>query len=236
MSTQLPVKWHGGHMLVEPFPGAGVWALLDTGAGHTASHRKGDGYLGSTLSDIEALAGTRIDLLVGLDAFRSQPVLLTREFVEFGAARPDGVLVPARRGSTVMQLSVSREGMADTECWGFFDSGAEFSYIDPSLIEPSSCCGIVEDFFPPIGKYQAMQFVSRARLGSSSVTLRPIVPIATKVGVTSAQRQLLIGSELIRQGDLWIDLSSDHFIWRARNGVVLRRDSREQRTETAVLV
>jgi hypothetical protein len=213
MSRQLPVHWHGGHMLVDPIPGSGLRALIDTGAGHTASHRKGDGYLGTELSDIEDLAGTRIDLLIGLDAFRV-PVMLTRDYVEFNAARPQGVQMPTSGPVPEFQVQLC---YADTPLrnyigWAYFDSGAEKSYIAPGF--GGRYLRMTNDFFPPVGKYQAMQFTNLVEIAGRKIPIEPVVPLHRGVNVTTWRRPLLLGSELLLWGDLWIDLPHQQVIFR----------------------
>jgi hypothetical protein len=210
-------------MLIDPVPGSGLRALVDTGAPATVTHRAGDGYAGATLEDIEWMAGFEFDLLLGLDAFR-RPVLLTREFVEFDAGQPDGDRLVSFRGGPefVVDVMTPDERLLRRMTRAYFDSGAKHSYVRPGL-PGSRHIGTAHDFHPAVGHYPAMQFTTLVEVGVHQVPIEPIVPILDNVrsrffpAVTDSRRGLLLGSELLLWGDLWLNLPDNEIIFRRLN-------------------
>ncbi len=200
--TQLPVAWHDGHLIVSPVPGSDMRALVDTGAPRTVTHRKGSGYLGASLSSIERMVGTNLDMLLGLDAL-SDRTLITKDFIEFNAARPAGKAYWTGSTPEVPIMLLPSDG-DPVRGMAFIDTGAKLSYIEPQHAD--KLLGMKRDFYPPVGHYKAMQFSNRVDIGGREIAIEPVVPMHGDVRVTSRYRPLLIGSELFLWFDLWLNL------------------------------
>lgn len=204
---QQPIEWMRGHITVRPFGGAHVRSLIDTGAEYSTTHRDGDSYLGVTLSDIEKQAGFDIDALIGLDAF-DRPVLMTKDFIEFGAKKIDGQEFST--GPTAIEIPSVLATKQMTRGVSFFDSGASQSYVDRKVAGQVSGWGW--DFFPPVGEYETTLHEAKLVIGEKKVPF--IGAVSDKVQVTWGNRHSLIGSELLKWADVWIDLPNGKIVIR----------------------
>jgi len=201
--VRLPAEWHAGHLLVRALPGLAPW-LIDTGAPRSATHRRGDGYLGKSLADIEKMVGCQLDRLIGLDVLAAQPVLLTCRFVEFGAARP-----PRGRRISCLErapyLPVRLPDDSTRLC--LFDTGAPVSYALPRLVQGRDEPGwYASDFFPSYGEWETALHSLPVQIAGKSLVLMPGVLPSRMAQLVSEHSPLVIGSELLEWVDVWMDL------------------------------
>ena len=170
-----------GHILTEI--GAGR-LLVDTGASASMSdgesiellgheHRTATSYLGTTISEIEDLVGTRITALLGADVLQNYDVRIDLEKGELELSEADLALPPPiiriENFHGVPIVPVRVDGRDERF---FFDTAAKLSYLHATLAAGWTPAGTDTDFFPGFGEFTVQTGTKQIELGGRARALR----------------------------------------------------------------
>jgi hypothetical protein len=169
---------HDSHFIVHA--GQQSW-LLDTGAPASVSATPllvgetvltvADNYLGIKIDELQEMAGTAFDALLGMDVLAQSGVFIDRanQTVTLNAA--PAVSGNAVRCGQVMGVPTIHCNVGGNEQTLFVDTGAKITYVKENTITGYRAVGSIEDFYPGFGAFSSSTYRIPADLGRQQVLI-----------------------------------------------------------------
>ena len=184
--------------------------LLDTGAPSSLGNRNinlcdrvfqvQDQYLGVSLEWLIEQTGCQIDGLLGMDILSEFTMELDvpRNRIRFDEKfNGEGSTIPVTSIMGIPVIEISIEG---NEQQVFFDTGAQLSYADPSLMTGKEAVGEMDDFYPGFGNFSTSVFKLETMLAGKSLSCSyGILPELLRSTLMMAGTSGILGNEVLQQ-------------------------------------
>ncbi|TVQ24662.1 MAG: VWA domain-containing protein [Spirochaetaceae bacterium] len=205
-----------GHILTEIGDGR---LLVDTGATASMSdgesiellghvHRTTTSYMGTTISDIEHLVGTRITALLGADLLGNYDVRIDLDKGELELS--EAVLAlppPVIRVEDFQGVPIVPVGVDGRDERFFFDTAAKLSYLDATLAAGWTPIGSDTDFFPGFGEFTAETGTKQIEVAGRALVVRfATLPPLLEASLGLAGVRGILGSALSEESVVTLSL------------------------------
>ncbi len=161
-------------------------------------HTLSTDYMGVTLTSIEKLVGTRIDVLLGMDILKKYYVTLelNRNRIEFSSEKRMNLsdCIPM---SNFMGVPMIKAYFDNAPVDMFLDTGAKLSYIKKEIASKYKPVGTEKDFYPSMGEFETPVYEIAFMLGLEQITLRfGVLPALLESTLLVTGKAGIIGAEL----------------------------------------
>ena len=174
-------NYDSGHIL---FDVNGLVVLFDTGAPNSVGsgsfsfidkdYDLQNNYMGLTTSTLSEYIGTQVDILMGADIINNYDICIDSmgNKITFGENLSideyENVLdIKDFMGIPIIDVTVEGKSMSM-----FFDTGAQLSYIEPSITNNYTSVGEKEDFYPGVGTFKTNTFDVLTTIGKREITVK----------------------------------------------------------------
>ncbi len=154
------------------------------------------------------------DVLVGMDVLGAQPVTmdLRAGIITFGASAPAGATVDIPLQSTLGVPLVPIRLDDGVPRVALFDTGACVSYLHSSLWQEGADAVDGWDFFPGYGRFAVRTRPHAVQLGEELLRVNAAcLPRVLEQRMLSEHRPMILGSEVLRDYRLYLDMSGPRF-------------------------